>query len=525
MLISPWQLCLAHHCEKHGPTPLMVTEGLPVPCSTCFEEVSSHSNGSTGRPHSSACTSGAASSRATEAISEALRQVDLGGLQRSASVPASQPEANAHRATLLRTAQRLAPANGAAVDVDVDTPPLSPRFPVVHAASNVKASSKPRLESGFHKTYDDSATRRAGPCENCALTLPRRHKAKEDGDAATASQPKSGPTMRSRLPCAKVYGTERLSSAASQTSSSAASDDESPTGRELHRHHRSGTAVSTNSQSSTSSSSRGSPHIHYLDYTSTHEPLAPSSFSVVRASCLRTLSFETLPRTPPVGATSGVFGMSTPGSISPSVPGFITTHSAGSAVSGGPIFFGDATAGYTTAFIFRIPDLHARGHKRVYAFLALNTHSERQAMKTFGFVAGAFHDMAAWIQTLAEAEAERAAAAAGARDDTVTRAFLSAATSPSTMPLGLGYGSSGAAGSRAQILPDSLVGNGNTMMGVGGSSFLNSSRRAMTAGFGGGGVALKQRGLAELVGKPDIFLELHTRFVHLLLELGVVLAS
>jgi hypothetical protein len=68
-------------------------------------------------------------------------------------------------------------------------------------------------------------------------------------------------------------------------------------------------------------------------------------------------------------------------------------------------------------------------------------------------------------------------------------------------------------------------------MAGGGSSFVSGgigglSRRNMGAGYGGGSsVALKQRGLPELVGLPDFFIEMHSRFVRLLLELGVVLNS
>jgi hypothetical protein len=38
-------------------------------------------------------------------------------------------------------------------------------------------------------------------------------------------------------------------------------------------------------------------------------------------------------------------------------------------------------------------------------------------------------------------------------------------------------------------------------------------------------MSLKARGLAELVGMPDFFIELHARFVRLLIELGVVVGS
>jgi hypothetical protein len=186
----------------------------------------------------------------------------------------------------------------------------------------------------------------------------------------------------------------------------------------------------------------------------------------------------------------------------------VTTHSAGSAASGGPIFFGDPSAGYTTAYIFRIPDVHARGHKRVYAFLALSTHRERLAMKSFGFIAAAFRDLAAWIQRLAESEAERANSPGGS----------SSAGSP--VVANPGYGGFGAGSEMsASSQPASAGGSSFLTGGMGGLS------RRMGGGFGGSGVSLKQRGLAELVGLPDFFIELHTRFVRLLLELSVELGS
>lgn len=246
-------------------------------------------------------------------------------------------------------------------------------------------------------------------------------------------------------------------------------------------------------------------HTHYLDYTSTHEPVVPASFSLVRASCIRTLSFETLPRGTATNAAN-----THPSLTSPS--GFVTTHSPGAAASGGPIFFGDPSAGYTTAYIFRIPDVHARGHKRVYAFLALSSHRERLAMKTFTFISNAFRELASWIQGLAEAEAERYA------NDS------SAASSPISAGGGIyGGGGPGMGLSQPQSQPvennNSTTGSGFLSGGMGGLS------RRMGGGYGSGAVSLKARGLAELVGLPDFFIELHSRFVQLLFELGVVLSS
>lgn len=488
MLIPDLQLCLAHYCDLHGPTPLMVTEGFPVHCPACYDDGLVDLAGAVNdRPRTSTAASGMPG-QASAAIAEAFRRMNIGTAARSSSVPVSDQEAKTYRAALRKAAKATESESA------IETPPESPSLP------QGPIQQKPRPDSGFRRTYDDYVTRRAGPCDNCALTLPKRQESgKEMG---VDSRPEQGPTLRTRAPCARVFqGASQPPSQSSQSSSSSPSEDESATRPRL-THRRTATAVSVVSHSSASSTTGMNQHTHYLDYTSTHEPVAPASFSIVRASCLRTLSFETLPRPSATGPSGQGSSVSTP-CPSPSTPAFVTTHSVGSAASGGPIFFGDPGTGYTTAYIFRIPDVHARGHKRVYAFLALSTHRERQAMKTFAFVAAAFRDMAAWIQTMAEAEAER----------TLAESSGSTATSPITA--GPGYGSIPS----EPVAPISAGSGSSFLMGGGGLS------RRMGAGFGGSGVALKQRGLAELVGLPDFFIELHTRFVRLLLELRVVLGS
>lgn len=379
---------------------------------------------------------------------------------------ASEQEAQTHRATLLRVS-----TNAPLSPLAIETPPESPR--------RLPEQLRRERDSGFRKTYDDSVTRKMGPCENCALTLPKRQEGLGKTELKNDAR---GPTLRTRVPYAKVYAGGQTSPPTSLPSS--ASSDTDGEHREDLRHHRRSTAT-TASRSSISSADQPNSHTHYLNYTSTHVPLMPTSFTIVRNSCLRTLSLETLPRAPVTANPSAFPQIANP-------PGFVTTQSAGSAVSGGPIFFGDPVAGYTTAYIFRIPDLHARGHKRVYAFLALSTHRERLAMKTFGFVAAAFRDLASWILELAEAEAEKAAEAS---------------------PVGGPYSSF-----PSPVQERDLSDRGSSFLS-GGSAF---TRRM---GGGGGGLGLKQRGLAELVGLPDFFIELHSRFVRLLLELGVVLSS
>ncbi|ROW09864.1 hypothetical protein VPNG_06321 [Cytospora leucostoma] len=484
ILIPGVQLCLAHYCDVHGPTPLMVTEGLPVPCSACYDDAFSANS---DRPHSSVSTP-SPTDHSSVAITEALNRLKVDG-KRSRS---SDQDGPTNRTTPRRPAQLSSTSMAA-----IDTPPASPRYPTdpshtggIHA----------RRESNYRRTYDETVTKRAGPCENCALTLPKRQESQSSGGGTDA-----GPTLRTRAPYARVYGNGVLGDASPTNSTSTISDDDEQPRRPNHR--RTGTLTSTTSRSSASSSSNTTSHTHYLDYTSTHEPVVPSSFSVVRASCIRTLSFETLPRGMATNAGS-------PPIASPSAPGFVTTHSSGASASGGPIFFGDPGAGYTTAYIFRIPDIHARGHKRVYAFLALSSHRERLAMKAFTFISNAFRELAAWIQGLAEAEAERYA------NDS------SAASSP--LSAGGIYGGGGAMAAMSQQpqgQPTDINDNNNTS----GSGFLSGGMGGLSrrtgGGYGASGVSLKARGLAELVGLPDFFIELHSRFVQLLFELGVVLSS
>lgn len=250
MLIPRLQLCLAHYCDLHGPTPLMVTEGLPVPCGTCRDD-GLHNGALPGldRPRSSSPTSPASSQAA--AVTDALRRMDFAGAQRSSSVPASEQEAQAHvhRGSLRRAARAAAAETSGTA---IETPPQSPRLPAGHGVQQ----PKPRQDSGYRRTYDDYVTRRAGPCDNCALTLPKRQQGSKD--AGAGSQPERGPTLRTRAPCARVFTGvgDNTSPPISRSSSSVPSEDESTTRRRpSHSHRRTGTAVSLASRSSGSSTS------------------------------------------------------------------------------------------------------------------------------------------------------------------------------------------------------------------------------------------------------------------------------
>ena len=420
-------------------------------------------------------------SHSPAALNDALRDLSIGANRQET---AARHDAQPSRGSSRRSAGPTSSAARTGSSSPIETPPESPRPGI----------SQPRRDSSFRRTYDDTVTKRQGPCDNCAMTLPRRQGCSISLDEAGANA--HGPTLRTRAPVERVFGTAGQASPPNSRTSSDTDGDRATTRRVRSRKPHTASSSRNTSCSSTSTTSERTPyHFHYVSYTSTREPIQPDSFSLIRASCLRALSFETLPRPPPT---------STPTS-SPQLnnsPSFVTTQSAGSTATGGPIFFGDALAGYTTAYIFRIPDMHARGHKRVYAFLALSTHKERLAMKTFSMVSTAFRDLATWIQQLAEAEAERT-------------------STTNTSPIGSVMYSGGGQPQPPPSTFDSPSGVDRTSSSflAGGSAF---TRRM---GGGPGASSLKARGLAELVGQPDFFIELHGKFVQMLFEVGVALNS
>lgn len=286
----------------------------------------------------------------------------------------------------------------------------------------------------------------------------------------------NGPILRTRKPYERINAPSPPKTDSSNSSNSSDSEN-AISSKPSHRRTRSRTLVRVGTSSSDSSSFSTNSHDHFLDYTSSHEPLSPNSFSMVRQSCLRTLSCETLPPS------------STPNTASPTSPfinsPFSSDPSSAISTSGGPIFFGDPQAGYTTAYIFRLPDPNARGRRRIYALMALSTHRERAAMQSFSLLSDAFRNIAAYIQGLAEAELER----------------------------------SEAVNSPRMSNSDERMGNSNNNTPT--SAFLSGRNRGPDGKFAG--MSLRARGLAELVGMPDFFFELHKLFVQLLIEMNVKL--
>lgn len=109
-------------------------------------------------------------------------------------------------------------------------------------------------------------------------------------------------------------------------------------------------------------------HDHKLTYLTAKSPESPLAYSTLRASVIRTLSCEVLPR-----------GM-----------------------SDGPLCFGDSTVGYTIAYVFRLTDPKARGRRRAYAFVALAGKDSSRAFRACPMVWKAFAAVAKGIEAKAQ---------------------------------------------------------------------------------------------------------------------------
>ncbi|KAI9834198.1 MAG: hypothetical protein M1819_003036 [Sarea resinae] len=190
------------------------------------------------------------------------------------------------------------------------------------------------------------------------------------------------------------------------------------------------------------------PHTHTLTYLTTRHPPSQKAYSLLRRSCIRTLSCENLPRGTPAG----------------------------------PLAFGDPIAGYTIAFIFRLPDPRARGRRRSYALLALGGRDGRRVFRASTEITKAFASIAAQIVAMAEQAVEKENTK---RDGSHSRATTS--------------------GAGRDITPV--------------SSFL-SGRTVDPDGYPRRAGEVRAKGLAELVGKEDFFVDLHVQFVQLLARLG-----
>ncbi|RAL00670.1 folliculin domain-containing protein [Aspergillus ibericus CBS 121593] len=273
-------------------------------------------------------------------------------------------------------------------------------------------------------------------CASCSLTLPEDvSKQLPPGAPGTARSDGKGrngsPVLRSRE---VVYS----------CGTSHADHDEST--HDPHAH-----ASYPDSLHSSSVTSDASCHTHILTYLSLRGPPNPADYALLRRSSIRTLSCELLPR----------------------------------GLSSGPLCFGDSTAGYTIAYIFRLPDPMARGKRRSYALVALAGKDAGRAFRACPAIWRTFGRIAAGIVQSAEKyqeeekrrdEQNNGSNRRGSRQYTPVSSFLTGrAIDPDGQPRRPGQ--------------------------------------------------VRARNLSEIVGNQYIFAEIHAHFVALLQQLGTMFGA
>lgn len=268
-------------------------------------------------------------------------------------------------------------------------------------------------------------------CASCSISLPEDVSKKLPANApantkgdAKAKNNNNSPVLRSREVVYSCGG------------SHSESEDEA---HDPHLH-----ASPPDSQHSFSVSSDVSCHTHILTYLSLHGPPRPTDYALLRQSCIRTLSCELLPR----------------------------------GLSSGRLCFGDPVAGYTIAYVFRLPDPMARGKRRSYALVALAGTDATRAFRASPIIWRIFQRIATSIVTAAEKHQEE-------EKKREEQAFQS--------PKGSNY----------TPVSSFLTGRAYDPNG--------NPRRAGQ---------IRARNLAEIVSNEYIFAELHAQFVTLLQQLG-----
>ncbi|KAF2803701.1 uncharacterized protein BDZ99DRAFT_160714 [Mytilinidion resinicola] len=430
-------ISLAHFCEVHGPTPILCTQiSPPDPCQTCHHP----------------CV--------TPPSDEPPRSAH----------PYNALYDNGHGSLASRLPQLSSP---------FETPPTSPTSP--RSRHNPYF---PSVASGtdFTRRYSGSVEDENDSCANCTFLVPK-NVSQRLPDGAPGSPSKDGrgksssPVLRTNQPVlARGPATPQSDEYNSSPESSDAEQSKS----------------STASRSSLPNSSPSSPmymprntHTHTLTYLTTHQPTSPSTFSLLRRSCIRTLSCEMLP----CGKPSG------------------------------PLYFGDPIVGYTIAYIFRLPDPRARGQKRTYALIALGGRDSWRVGKAMVKVTAVFESIANRIIAMADKVLERESAASPFNQPLAfTRPSTAVATTPPLLSTSA-QSMPAFPSPQKEKLSFSTASSPATRNITPVSSFL-SAKKVDPDGYPRvSRDVMRAKSLAEIVGREDFFVELHVRFCTLLSSL------
>lgn len=358
-----------------------------------------------------------------------------------------------------------------------ETPPTSPRSPSQSSYFPSFSSDSSIGSRRPSSTFDPDPD----VCENCQFSVPKKYSDKiptgAPGSPSKDGRGRNGsPVLRSSQNY-PVRGPVTCHDFSSSPDSSDLSDTEQS------RSFDSDPPSYPTSVPSPMFASRNL-HSHTLNYISTSQPQNPSSYSLLRRTCIRTLSCEALP----CGKPSG------------------------------PLLFGDPVAGYTIAYIFRLQDPRARGQKRTYALIAMAGRDCRRASRAMVKVTEVFEGIANRIVALAERVLERESAPSAVN----LPHPRPASTIPSTPPFASSVSS--AASMPVYTSPHkrqsfSVASSPTTRNITPVSSFL-SAKKVDPDGYPRvTRDVMRAKSLCEIVGMENFFVELHARFCGLLHQL------
>lgn len=249
--------------------------------------------------------------------------------------------------------------SGASTNVDSDSEsPTIEKHPLFQLVDQKQA-----LSSQWRYGRNQGET-----CASCSFSVPSAV-AEQLPAGAPGSKKEGTSTANTGAPVLRSREFVCLRERRRRTSSGHATYDSKPSS------YGSSVASSAISQTSSRPHSRHSDdcHDHTLTYLTAKSPVDPESYAHLRASVIRTLSCELLPR--------------------------------GS--SDGPFCFGDTNTGYTIAYVFRLTDPKARGRRRAYAFIALAGKDASRAFEACPMLWESFKRMAKGIETAAQRHQDR----------------------------------------------------------------------------------------------------------------------
>lgn len=390
----------------------------------------------------------------------------------------------------------LTPNNGILIS-PFTSPPTSPRSPSSNYNpyfGNVTGDRPSARRFSFESDLEKDS------CDNCNFVIPK-DVSEMLPEGAPGSPSKEGKGQQGSPILRTVQKIAACGSASSLEDDDDEEDDELSTHDAMNQPNSQLSTSPTPSQESANSGNiplyHGSAtHAHNLTYVTRRNPDSQSLYSRLRHSCIRALSCESLPR----GSPSG------------------------------PILFGDPIAGYTIAYLFRLPDPRARGRRRTYALQALSP-DWRRASNAFTQVTRAFETIANNIITLADRVLERESSGLTSRPSTADL-LLNGTSQPHPLSSSLPNDASSTVAAlatapdspvmeqgahKAKSSANSPVGSQRNLTDV--SSFL-AAKNVDPDGYPRvSREAMRAKGLPEIVGTEKFFVELHVKFCLILYNL------